>query len=318
MIRRILVATDGRPRALGALQTARWLEERDGAHVEVISVYEPMTLYGIGMLDVAAGTPSPLTRARTEALRRDVEKQLAQVGGGAPAWHVQVEVGPATPLIARRGARCLADLVLLGLAQGKGLGHWHSRETVANLVHLAHLPVLAVPHDVQAPPRTAVVAVDFSDFSIRAAREAARELGTDGTLHLAHVVPTFQGEPTWHPAEGWGTFIAELKARLVALTRELGPIGATAETHILVGDPAMEVLRLGTRVGADLIAAGSHGSSFFGRLVLGSVAGALIHRASCSVLTVPPSSLPDELQIDLTETELLRSVGRAGDLLQPA
>jgi nucleotide-binding universal stress UspA family protein len=317
MFRKILVATDGRAGALGALRTAGWLAERDGAHVEVISVYQPMTLYGVGTLDIAAGTPAPLTHARMDSIRADVQQQLAEIGGEAPRWHVQVEVGPPTPTIARRAAWCHSDVILLGLAQGSGLWHWQSRETVAKLVHLASIPVLAVPPGVTSLPRTGVVAIDFSDFSIRAAREAARELGSDGTIHLAHVVPPLQREPGSQPTGGWGEYMASVKERLATMARELGPLCADAETHVLIGDPAVEVLRLGSRVGADLIATGSHGSGFFGRLLLGSVAGGLIHRASCSVLTVPPSRVPDELRIELTEAELIQGLGRAGNLLQP-
>src|SRR5262249_9075776 len=64
------------------------------------------------------------------------------------------------------------------------------------------------------------------------------------------------------------------------------------ETVTLHGDPANEVLHWATRIGADLIAAGSHGYGFFSRLLLGSVATKLLRRASCAVLGVPLASIP--------------------------
>ena len=47
-------------------------------------------------------------------------------------------------------------------------------------------------------------------------------------------------------------------------------------THILSGDPSSEILRLADDVEADLIAAGSHGVGFVGRIVLGSVSSKLV------------------------------------------
>jgi nucleotide-binding universal stress UspA family protein len=317
MYRRIVVATDGRPQALGALRTARWLAERDGSHVEVVSAYEPITLYGIGTLDVAGGTPGPVTQAAIDSLHAVVRDQLAEVGGAAPSWHVEVRVGPTTPSIARFSARGQADVIILGLSEGKGLRHWYSRETLVDLVHLAHLPVLAVPAGVGSLPRIAVVAIDFTDFSIRAAREAVRELGAGGEIHLAHVLAESYRDAPWEPPGGWDGYLAGLRGKLEELARDVGPREMKIDTHILYGDPASEIVRLGSTVGADLIAAGSHGSGFFGRLILGSVAGALIHRASCSVLIVPPPDLPSELQFELTEAELLRGLGRAGEMDDP-
>jgi nucleotide-binding universal stress UspA family protein len=316
MYKRILVATDGKPGAVGALRTARWLSERDGSRVEVVAVYEPITLYGIGTLDVAAGTPGPMTQAAIDALSAVVRNQLAEIGGSAPDWDIEVRVGPKTPSIARFGARCFAEVIILGLAEGKGLRHWQSRETVVGLVHLAHLPVLAVPASVGSLPRTAVVAIDFSEFSIRAAREAAREMGTGGKLHLVHVLAELYRDGPWEPPGGWAGYLADLRGKLEDITNLLGPSGAKFETHILFGDPGLEILRLGSTVGADLIATGSHGSGFFGRLLLGSVAGAVIHRAPCSILAVPPPQLPPELQFDLTDDELLRGLGNTGEMLQ--
>ena len=70
-----------------------------------------------------------------------------------------------------------------------------------------------------------------------------------------------------------------------------------------------------SRVNADLIAAGSHGAGFFGRIVIGSVSSKLVHGTRASLLLTPPADVPDELQVGLNEAEVLSDLGTAAELL---
>jgi nucleotide-binding universal stress UspA family protein len=65
---------------------------------------------------------------------------------------------------------------------------------------------------------------------------------------------------------------------------------------MLDGDPALQLLRLAERIGAELIAAGSHGAGFFGRILMGSVSTRLVRRATCAVLVNPPPVVPEEVR----------------------
>ncbi|HLF70653.1 MAG TPA: universal stress protein, partial [Dehalococcoidia bacterium] len=53
-----------------------------------------------------------------------------------------------------------------------------------------------------------------------------------------------------------------------------------------VGKPAPEIIAAAKEWRADLIVIASHGRSGLGRLVLGSVAQAVVHEAHCPVLIV--------------------------------
>jgi nucleotide-binding universal stress UspA family protein len=55
-----------------------------------------------------------------------------------------------------------------------------------------------------------------------------------------------------------------------------------------VGQPARHILDRAASLPADLIVMGTHGSSGFEHLVLGSVAEKVLRKAACPVLTVPP------------------------------
>jgi len=51
-----------------------------------------------------------------------------------------------------------------------------------------------------------------------------------------------------------------------------------------MGDPAGEIVRIATEEGAELIVLGTHGRSGMTRMLMGSVAEAVVRRAACAVL----------------------------------
>jgi nucleotide-binding universal stress UspA family protein len=63
------------------------------------------------------------------------------------------------------------------------------------------------------------------------------------------------------------------------------------ETRLERGDPASEILRTADEFGADLIVMGTHGRSGLGRLLMGSVAEAVLREAPSPVL-IARSALP--------------------------
>jgi len=68
--------------------------------------------------------------------------------------------------------------------------------------------------------------------------------------------------------------------------------GVSVDTRMVDGRVVPEILREAEELPADLIVIGTHGRSGFDRLVLGSVAEKLLHKANCPVLTVPPLGPP--------------------------
>ena len=58
------------------------------------------------------------------------------------------------------------------------------------------------------------------------------------------------------------------------------------EHRLITGDPATALVRLDDDEDAELIVMGSHGRTGLTRLLMGSVAEAVVRRASCPVLTV--------------------------------
>jgi universal stress protein A len=73
---------------------------------------------------------------------------------------------------------------------------------------------------------------------------------------------------------------------LAALLRSLRGDGVEADGVCIPGEPVEVVLTQAAAYQADLLAVGTSGRRGLNRLVLGSVAEALLKRAGCPVLTV--------------------------------
>lgn len=88
---------------------------------------------------------------------------------------------------------------------------------------------------------------------------------------------TLSPEETERLAHDVERFIAPARARGVDLTTVVEP-----------GLPASHIVAVSKALPADLIVIGTHGTSGFERLVLGSVTEKVLRKATCPVLTVPP------------------------------
>jgi nucleotide-binding universal stress UspA family protein len=77
--------------------------------------------------------------------------------------------------------------------------------------------------------------------------------------------------------------------------------GVRLEYLLRCGEPTREILRAAKALRSDLIVMGTHGRTWIGRLLLGSVARGVARAAPCAVLTIP-SVLPTWKQaVDLCQ-----------------
>lgn len=293
----ILVATDGTEGAIGAIRLARKLEARDGRPVEIVGVVEPLPVYDAGF--TVSLPEAELLETRQETLRRLIEDQVEEVRGSRSAWPIHVEVGLPGPRIAERAEAGGMEAILLGLGQHRPLDRILGTETALRVIRLARVPVLAVPPAWTDLPRVAVLAIDFSAFSTRAARTALPFLKSPAHVHLVHVVADVDllpGLPEGFERE-YGKQVDE---RLGRTARDLHlPEGWSSDTHALEGEAARRILDLADEVGAELLVAGSHGHSFIGRLLVGSVSTRLVRAAACPVLVTPPA--PEKVEDEREE-----------------
>lgn len=121
-----------------------------------------------------------------------------------------------------------------------------------------------------------------SDAGLAHATSLARDTGA--TLLIVHV----EEPPT---AYGGGEMYYGIpEPDTAALQRMLEAVVPTDpdvpfEHRLIIGDPATEVVRLAHDEHVDMIVMGTHGRTGLSRLLMGSVAEAVVRRAECPVFT---------------------------------
>jgi nucleotide-binding universal stress UspA family protein len=144
--------------------------------------------------------------------------------------------------------------------------------------------------------KTLLVSVDFSaatraviDTALELAAPAGAKLILHHTLVPALVTTEYGlGVEMLREAE----LMSEKAARhqLEHLEDELTARGADAATVLTHGSAAPCILEAAKKHRADLIVLGSHGHTAFYDLIVGSTTHAVLKKAACPVLVVPPAA----------------------------
>jgi nucleotide-binding universal stress UspA family protein len=293
MVRRILLATDGTPAAAGALHLALRLAEERGFVVEVLGVVEPLPVFDAGFM--VALPEVELYQSRQDGLRREILAQLGGLGIQAREWPVTILSGSPGPQIVARAEEVDAHTIVMGLGRHRPVDRVFGTETALQVIRLSRIPVMAVPETARELPRSAAFAVDFSVFSRRAANAALALMKSPWEAHLVHVMSGMEFLPTL--SDGWRHDVEEeLRNRLEEFGQEMSR-GSGDQIHVdlLEGEPAREILAFAEKRELELLAAGSHGLSFVGRLLMGSVSTRMIRASRVSVLIVPPLERPEDV-----------------------
>ena len=151
-------------------------------------------------------------------------------------------------------------------------------------------PERTTDHDVLS---RVLCGVDGSSAGEEAVRQGARLRSPHGRLLLVSVATPAAAA---HPE---AAVALELHAAS-ALRDAERHAGNDSEPHLLVGDPSPCLLAAARDHRATLIAVGSHGSGRLGGMLAGSVATAMLHRASCSVLIARHPRNPDSFPAHVT------------------
>jgi nucleotide-binding universal stress UspA family protein len=127
---------------------------------------------------------------------------------------------------------------------------------------------------------------EHSEFAFRLACALARDY--KARLVLLHVLPppmVMYAGGLAPPADMWRDD-DEAKGRLRRLEAEAHHV--RVESQVMEGDPVDMILRAAEETHSDVIVMGTHGRTALARLLLGSVAEAVLRKAPCPVLTAKP------------------------------
>lgn len=166
--------------------------------------------------------------------------------------------------------------------------------------------------------QTILCPVDFSEYSAAALRYAAALARCTQARLVALHAHSFQ--PPVYFTEGqleelleqWQRSLRPLEDQLRSFVREHAAL--EAEVFVKEGRPAELILEMATKVGADLIAMGTHGRTGLRRFLLGSIAEEVLHGSRIPVMLIrprpgqPQATQPQVRQIlcPVNETEAAR------------
>jgi len=147
----------------------------------------------------------------------------------------------------------------------------------------------------RAPDRFVVLAaIDDSAIADDVVATASRIATTrGGELHLAHVIdPSTEADTALlsdtrqAQTTGWKEGLKKH-----ALAQQPG-VAAPIATHVVWGETIPEIKKLAASTGADVLVVATHGRTGVKRVLLGSVAEALVRTAPCSVVVVREKGEP--------------------------
>jgi nucleotide-binding universal stress UspA family protein len=267
--------------------------------IRLATVVKPLPIVSV---DAPIVAPAGVEASRRVDRWLSVEEQSTRVWGGHLA-DVDICEGDPAATLARLARETNATMIVSGLGRHHVMDRLFGDETALRLVRVSTVPVLAVASGTTQLPARIVVAVDFSETSLRAARLALEVAAPRATLYLTHVGPRDSMRREWN---GSGTtYKDEVRVALDKMRKQLRvPLGTSVQCIMLQGDPATELLAFASTVGANVIATGSHGHGFITRMVVGSVTTRILRCATCSVLCVPYAAAMTHVAMEASPTAM--------------
>lgn len=287
----VIVATDGHDQSNHAMLMAKLLAGKKDA-LRVASVLRTLPVL---TPEMSTAVSADLESARRRDQTRMVRQQAGRVWND-DLINVELFEGDPATCVAQLARQTNASLIVAGLGRHRVVDRLFGDETALRLIRVAGTPVYAVSNGPVRAPTRVVVAVDFSETSLRAARLALEVAAPTATVYLAHVAPRDAMLNEWSAfgvsyKDDAGDALHKMREQLRI------PEGIVVQRILLQGDPATELLAFSASVNADLIATGSHGHGFVTRMLVGSVTTRILRCATCSVLCVPHAAAMTKARI---------------------
>lgn len=293
MISRILVPLDGSIAAEAVLPYVERVATAANARVLLLAAVDKPRDWGED-----TGGDLKGERHEAESYLRGIQARPTSAAGN----DVEIEIVSSEPAAAILAAceRHQPDLIAMTTHGRSGVARWVFGSITAKVLHATNTPLLVVRPSADgkqgdAPDLTKIlVPLDGSELSssvLPFAAALAKSLGASVVLYQS----VFEPVMTYPGAEVVfdDTVLREMEAiarkGLTLAADDLSAQGVTADVVATFGNAIDGIVWTAEREGADLIVMSTHGRSGVGRLVMGSVADAVVRRTALPVILVRPA-----------------------------
>lgn len=277
--RRILVGYDGTPGGRDAVALAKALAE-PATEVLLVDVIPPVGIFKLHPRRLADEEPPQSQGFFLEALR-----ELS----GRPVETRTYVANSAAHVLTDLAAEERFDLIAIGPAYPGIVGRILLGSVGTGLMHGAAAPVAAAPRGYGEHRRHPFERIDVAWDGSPEAREAVVHAEAIARRESARLrLITVDVRATTVPGMiGWDA--AAVRSPRQVLDDGIAAVSADieAEGRLIDGGSIAAAIAADSRVGTDLLVVGSRGYGTLGRVLVGSVATGLLHRARCPVLAVP-------------------------------
>lgn len=267
----------------GALAVTRAL----GAKIRLVHV--------LPLEPIACGVEGFFATEVLEALRQqqveDLARQVHETGIlERELMGADIVMGAPYQALALAAHSTDADLIIVGASE-EGSSERLLGSTADRVIRSAHCPVLILRDAMRLPPLRVLAPVDFSATSGLALEAGAfflDQLGADesSAIQTLFVLSPIQRQLASQFSPEQIDRLAKDELVRFSFEHTEGWEG-TIETKVRIGEARHQLLQELEDSAVDLVVVGAHGHGFLHRALIGSVAGRLARRASCSVLVVP-------------------------------
>lgn len=299
MFRRVMVPLDGSSFAEAALPLGRGLAERAQAHLELVTVHEPIPAFAQADWEASA-------REWSENYLEEVTRRLGEVHGRIEST---VLAGLVAEQLEERAEETGADLLVMA-THGRGtLSRAWLGSVADHFVRHSPCPVLLVRPDGDeevdltslAEISRILVPLDGSSFSeavLEQAGDLATLFGAELTLLQVVAYPLEIASPYLPHTVQMNQQVVE-RARtsaseyLEGVAGRFREDGVDTDVRVLVDTQAGHgILRAAEEIGADLITMSTHARTGVSRAFLGSATDKVVRGSHCPVFLVRPGTRP--------------------------
>ncbi|MYA62626.1 MAG: universal stress protein [Dehalococcoidia bacterium] len=263
-----------------------------------------------GLLNRIAGglTETPAADALRERIERDVKNRLEDLADRMAlegiAAETSVRFGPVSDSVIAMAQDAGCDLIAMS-TRGRGVVSSGLLGSVTyKIMHESPIPVLAITPeragerwDTDYGVRQVIVPLDGSDLAEAALPYAA---AIAGRMNMKMTLVRAMSIDNIAYSEGYnlGNMLNEAEAEieadarryLISQARRLREEGLDVQTEILRGSASSEIVAQARQTDHNMIALATHGRSGVNRLLMGSVAEAVVRASGDPVLVVRPST----------------------------